>query len=541
MKVEYVIFTAWHANMNCLWPSPKMQQWLPGHASRRDVLRDMIKAVRAKGIRVLLYTHPSDGHDFTPAEQAATGWGPNFDRAKWNDFINDIYGDLVSRYGKDTLGIYIDEHGGPSANSKYVDYDRLRKTIKTGNANLVMIQNDYGNVYNCDLGDKEVNSFNSTDGNTWPALGMPSAVVLSRTWWASQPKDYFTSRYSPESIFRYTVLMAGVKSSAGGVAWAAGNYPGGGWENGVLETMRAVANYIRPIMRSLDNTYASTSFVTGSGATIHSLEWGVATRSTDDRREYIHVLTPPSGHTLRLLPPADRKIFGSARLLASGHKVGLVENESGVSLTLRNSDSWQRLDTVIELTVRGKSAPAFAKSTSENVNGENRAAAPSITTNNFTQTSGLAPVPGMARWFDAAALKFANGALVTRWEDLSGNDADAVRLAGDNAPPTFVADAGTGTRTGAVHFGPGNGPNPALNSQALVFRTDTKIRTVFSVFKGASFLLTDYGAIHFHRPDDTNAASPLWWNAFSPRTTSRPAVSTRTVIATRATSIRRKF
>src|ERR1017187_9356378 len=68
MKVEYVIFTAWHANMNCLWPSPKMNRWLPGHASRCDLLRDMITAVRAKGIRVLLYTHPSDGHDLTAAE-----------------------------------------------------------------------------------------------------------------------------------------------------------------------------------------------------------------------------------------------------------------------------------------------------------------------------------------------------------------------------------------------------------------------------------------------------------------------------------------
>jgi len=38
MGVEYVLFTAWHANMNCLWPSSKMNQWLPGHASRRDVL-----------------------------------------------------------------------------------------------------------------------------------------------------------------------------------------------------------------------------------------------------------------------------------------------------------------------------------------------------------------------------------------------------------------------------------------------------------------------------------------------------------------------
>ena len=55
MGVEYVLFTAWHNNMNCLWPSPAMNRWLTGHTSQRDVLRDMINAVKAKGIKVLFY------------------------------------------------------------------------------------------------------------------------------------------------------------------------------------------------------------------------------------------------------------------------------------------------------------------------------------------------------------------------------------------------------------------------------------------------------------------------------------------------------
>ncbi len=60
MGVQYVFFTAWHANMNCLWPSPAMNRWLTGHTSQRDVLRDMITAVKAKGIKVLFYTNPVD-------------------------------------------------------------------------------------------------------------------------------------------------------------------------------------------------------------------------------------------------------------------------------------------------------------------------------------------------------------------------------------------------------------------------------------------------------------------------------------------------
>jgi hypothetical protein len=359
MRVEYVIFTAWHANMNCLWPSAKMNQWLPGHASGRDVLRDMITAVRAKGIRVILYTHPRDGHDLTATEQAATGWGPAFDYTKWNNFINDIYGDLISRYGNDIEGLYIDEGG---TNSAYVDYARLRNTIKAGNTNLIMLQNYYGNIYTCDIAHQEIyKPFASRDGNTWPATSMPCGVIVSSNWWACKPKGEYAALYSPESIFRYTVLKAGVSYSAGGTAWAAGNFPGGGWETGVLETMRVVAGYLAPIARSITNTYSSTSYTTASGLTINNIQWGVATRSIDNRYEYIHVLKPPRGRTLALLPPADHKLFGSARLVANGQPVFLSQKESGVVLTLLGTNNWEKLDTVIELTVTG--ATPFSIST----------------------------------------------------------------------------------------------------------------------------------------------------------------------------------
>ena len=556
MGVEYVLFTAWNANMNCLWPSPKMNQWLPGHAARRDVLRDMITAVRAKGIRVLLYTHPSDGHDLTAAEQMATGWGLVFEFAKWDNFINDIYGDLISRYGNDIEGVYIDEHGG---NEKYVDYARLRKTIKGGNTNLIMLQNYYGSIYGCDLGDKEINSL-STDGNTWPAADIPSATFISSAWWASKPEGQFFLRYSPESIFRYTVLNAGISSMSGGPAWAAGIYSGHGWEDGVLQTMQLVGNYLRPIACSVTNTYASTSYVTSQGATIQSLLWGVATKSTDDRYEYLHVLKPPTGKTLVLPLPADHKRFGSARLLANKQKVSLSQNCYRVSLTLRGTNTWDRLDTVIELKVIGylpfphlMMAGNYSEATNNrpaviekgdfhvhtnflrlltryyaSTNGliltgggtllvATNAAYPGVTKiiGSTLKLSSHAPADNMARWFDASNLQLADGAKVSQWNDLSGNDANATGTAGDNGFPSYVTDAETGTGLGAIHFTASHDLNPALNSHALTFVSDLNIRTIFSVFKGSSFLLSDYGACHFHRPDDTNPAASLLISDFA--------------------------
>lgn len=508
---EYVIFTAWHANMNCLYPSPVMQRWLPGHTSQRDVVGDMIKAVRAQGIRVILYTHPTDGHDLAATEQIATGWNAKTNSVRWNDFINELYAELIARYGRDIDGVYLDEHGGK--NGELLDYPRLRASLKAGNPDLLMMQNDYGRSYNADLGNEELFKLPSADSAFWPAARIPSALLLSQQWWASIPDSVYAPKFSAEAMFHHTVLKAGV-TTAGGVAWAAGNYPGGGWERGVMEALRLTGEHLRPISRTIKNTYASTSFPTPAGATIQSLDWGVATRSVDDRSEFLHVLNAPVGRTLRLPPPADGKQFKSARLLPSGRKVALVQNTAGLTLTLSPRDSWELLDTVIELTVSKKNVALPGTVTSSETAAplvKITAADRTITATNLGGTVvELAPTPGMTRWFDASSLRLKNNAPVKRWDDLSGHEAHAIRPLGENQSPVYLVDAGTETGLGAVHFGAGAGSNPALNSQALMFRPATKVRTIVSVFKGSSFLLTDFGAIHFHRPDDTNFAAPLW-------------------------------
>lgn len=122
-----------------------------------------------------------------------------------------------------------------------------------------------------------------------------------------------------------------------------------------------------------------------------------------------------------------------------------------------------------------------------------------------------APIAGFSRRFDASTLALSNGANVSQWNDLSANNAHATAQTGH--PPTFLANAINGR--GVLRFT----GSDANTSQSLNFTRDSSIRTVFSVFRGASFLITDTVACHFHRPDDTNASSPIWapvangWNS----------------------------
>ncbi|HWX20771.1 MAG TPA: alpha-L-fucosidase [Candidatus Binatia bacterium] len=121
------------------------------------------------------------------------------------------------------------------------------------------------------------------------------------------------------------------------------------------------------------------------------------------------------------------------------------------------------------------------------------------------------PVPGYARWFDASTasnLTTIVAGLVTQWNDLSPIQAHATPQTGHS--PSYVSSALNGL--GAIHFGPGPAYNPA-SSDSLNFYEDTSIRTVFSIFKGSSFLITDTNAYDFHRPNDTDPAAPLWVGA----------------------------
>ena len=473
MNVEYVLFTAWHANMNVLYPSKVMDKWLPGHSSKRDLIGDMIKACKAKGIAVMLYTHPRDGHDFTDEEMALTGWhrgegsNPDFnkwDRAKWNDFMNEAYGELVDRYGDDILGLYLDEGSGAADSQRVVDYPRLRKTITARHPHLLMMQNDYGNLYSCDLGNMEVfynHTHNTPDGDQWKSYKIPISVVVGSIFWAAFPEGKTEPAqksakvgfnqwipFTPESMFRYTVLQAGSNTDGGGTLWAAGPYPGGGWESGVLERMTKTGALLKPIERSIKNTYPSSSWPTAAGTKIADLAWGVATRSTDDRIEYLHILKPPANGstTLKLPPPADGRKFAKAVMLENSKPVRFKQDAEGLKLMLPAGSSWNRLNTVIALQVAADSPQQNAalwkgcRASSHTENSKH----PSMATDGKPYTSWASDPQDANPWL---AIDLGNPCAIERME-LEGNFLSGDRMVASNTidfaqPTTLATSQGT--------------------------------------------------------------------------------------------------
>jgi len=358
MGVEYVIFTAWHRGMNLLYPSKRMEKYRDPsqkHYSDRDVIQDLIDALKSKDIPLILYCHPVDGHDFTVKDQELCGWNDSTNHyQRWNDFINDIYDEFCARYGNAVFGYWFD--GGFSkaeTHEMIIDKQRLINTIRSHNPGAVFIINTgngprvYDPFYPIQswewYGECKPRGDNSDE---WPCSDRQIAVVYGKDWWAN---GQGTARFSARTIKRFTAFQAS-RSTDGGIAWGAGCFAGSGdiWQTNVKENMVEAYKFFIPIRESIYNVNPSTSYITQEKSKIVDLAWGgSATQSPDGKYTYIHIFTPPSGKTLRLPPPQDGAKFNKATILATGEAVALHQDKNSVVLTI--SGEWDSIDTVIKL------------------------------------------------------------------------------------------------------------------------------------------------------------------------------------------------
>jgi hypothetical protein len=358
--MEYVILTAWHAKMRPIYPSAVTEKWRPGNSSTRDCIRDLINELKPKGIKLILYVHSTDGFEFPAAELAATGWGDSTAHyLKWNNYVSELLTETGNRYGTDLAGFWLDMT--MSADYKnMIDKPRIRQSLLSGNPDRVLIGNGSnlqdGMDYSC------WENYPSGAVSTWKGSSKQIALLAgskSNTygWWACTKQGTWGARLTPENLYRFTVLQAAVNYD-GGMAWAASPYIGGGWEDGVKEMFTGCANYMKEVDGSLKGTLPSSSFPTISSKTIATVNNGiVATKSADDKYEYIHVLNVPSSKILSLAAPADGKKFSEALYMNSGNLVALNQTASNLTIELPATEQWDTVNSVIRLTVSNYVAP----------------------------------------------------------------------------------------------------------------------------------------------------------------------------------------
>ena len=326
-EAQYVVFTAWHSGTCPMFPSAAMAKWAPGRPScpKHDLLGELLDACRARGIRTFFYCHP-----YQPVAN------PH------NDWINDLFAELVDRYSSRLDGLWLDENFQDCTQDKVVDYRRLMKTIKERNPDLVLTHNNGGyQSYGTDEGVQEV-QWEYHEGRM-----------------ASEYQIFSQTAKSSEDMLVTTVIQAAANTMGGGIQWSidahgAGKNSRGGLDQSARPILDGFAKLFKPIAGSVRDTSPSSSYpppFSGTVVKLSGLSWGVATQSFDGTKEFLHVLKAPAGNSLTLPPPADGKVFTNARLLDGGRGVSLSQSNRGLTLTLADGMTWRKPDTVIVLDV----------------------------------------------------------------------------------------------------------------------------------------------------------------------------------------------
>lgn len=377
--VEYVIFTAWHFNAEPLYPSLVSRKWrderrklpAPKSFSDRDIIADLIDALRPYNIDLHLYTHPVDGHDFSDEDKTLTGWLDPSDHFKtWNDYINELYDELCARYTTNIHCIWMDGvYHHNDLRVLPIDHARLRQTLTRYNPDMALVVNTghfrnegFHKPYACadyscwevsgvddGLGFTSVQAGATNNSLTWPGTKDQVALVVGKDWMATTPD--FETRYTPKQLFHYALMQASI-SQGGGLVLAAGPFPGHEnlWEGKIEEELKELAAQIAPIRASICGTRAGKAYVTFPHSTLSQRAWGVSTESADGEYVYLHIIKPPQTLTLTLMPTDDGSRLEHPVLFPSLAPCTHTQDAHGTHhITLPDHATWDALDTVIRM------------------------------------------------------------------------------------------------------------------------------------------------------------------------------------------------
>ncbi|MDR1801781.1 MAG: discoidin domain-containing protein [Lachnospiraceae bacterium] len=395
---EYVVFTVWHAHTLALFPSMTNERWRDDRRtgseaynlksySDRDVIEELLDELDKYGIELHLYTHPTDGHDFSSEDQALTGWN-NYSTpgVGWQKYINELYYELCERYGTRIKGLWYDgayvrvPAGACQAALRETSTKFNPAMIMTGNTGFTAGQANPGSGWNgpdyraWESGLSNLDNFYITNNQV--------AMVVAGQWWTDRAQSVASNMTNSETLFRYVAAEASI-SRQGGMLASTGFYPikttagqtaadlnGDFWMKGVRDMLVGVNAYLEPVADSIKSTKKGAAYVSQENWTVSGLDWGVQTESPDGETVYLHVLQPAksavSGLTLTLPAPADGSVFARTAVLMNQDKTGekgfdvptgdaakvevVKKSDGSYEFTLPAGSAWSTVDTVIAVT-----------------------------------------------------------------------------------------------------------------------------------------------------------------------------------------------
>ncbi|SHI23984.1 glycosyl hydrolase family 28 protein [Streptomyces sp. 3214.6] len=352
LHTQYLVLATFHSRLGYARPWPSK---IPGSCStRRDFVGELIKAAKAKGLKVILYMtddpkwHAEGGHEWLDSAAYSAYQGENVDlttRDGFGRFSYDNFFEVMDRY-PDLGGFWIDN------DNAYWESHDLYAQIQQKRPGYTLSNNNE---------DTPIMDMISNEQKTGmsPAYDYPQAVYTAQprlteadfklpstgAWW------YDGSDPAVDRMLTLGRLVTNAGSSVKALMAETAQV------NGKFPSNQAAFNnfadsYLDPIWESLHGTE-------GGGYLHGGLKpgfWndgahGVTTvsRSNPDL-QYVHVLTPPTTSTLRIRDNGYR--VTSVTNLRTGAAVDWTQSQ-GV-LTLNGLSGWDPYDTVFKVTTTGR-------------------------------------------------------------------------------------------------------------------------------------------------------------------------------------------
>ncbi len=314
LGARYMVFTTKHHEGFCHFDSQLTDYTAVKRGPQRDIVREVVEACRARGLRIALYFSLNDWHHQPDAVAALEDPGAH------EEFLAYVHGqirELMSNYGKIDVMWY----------DGWWPFDAEGWRAEEMNAMVRVLQPDIlFNNRNALPGD-----FATPEQHVTPTPGrLWEACLTTNDNWCWHPHDHNWKR--PEQLLR-NVLLAARKS--GNLIINVG--PRG--DGSIPQEYYDIYGPIGEVLRANEEAFFNTD--------VEEMDWIIpGTWTVRGNTAYLHVLTWP-GEELTVAGLQCQA--QSARLLASGEPLAFRQEQGKLTLSGLPSEPPNPLDTVIAI------------------------------------------------------------------------------------------------------------------------------------------------------------------------------------------------
>ena len=291
--MKYMVITTKHHDGFCMWDSKFTDFKVTNTPAKRDVLKEMLDAFRAEGIRVGLYFSLIDWHhpDFTIDNKHPLSNLPNReelnakrDMNRYRKFMKDQLRELLTNYGRiDELFLdfsYPNEKTGKGR----IDWDSegLMKIVRELQPHVIV--DDRADLNDTDWGwdFRTPEQFMPQEWVTVKGERVPweTCQTFSGAW------GYYRDEYSWKSVHQLIVMLIETVSKGGNLLLNVGPTARGNFDYRAIERLKGIGEWMKYNNRSIYGcTQAPDDFKTPTNCLL--------TYNEKTNRLYVHVLEWP--------------------------------------------------------------------------------------------------------------------------------------------------------------------------------------------------------------------------------------------------------